>query len=167
MLTFRQFCIRESASTSPCHTLGVSSDASENEVKTAFRKLAILFHPDKHQAKPDRRDYEDIFKILHAAKQELDRVTDPQLRRMDLGCRDDGSPSPWASGSHGKVTSPGVEPEAAPVPERQPREFRPENAARDYSAKMREIRAYYTSLGKENSPEHIAASKAARAEFYQ
>jgi len=167
MLTFWQFCIQEAASTSPCHTLGVSSSASSEEVKSAYRKLATLFHPDKHQAKPDRKDYEDIFKIVVAAKGELDRVTDPQLRKKDLGCRDDGEPSPWENGDHGQVVPPGVEPEVVPQPERAPREFRPENAARDFNAKMQKIRAYYKSLGQENSPEHIAASRAARAEFYQ
>ena len=179
MLTFRQFCIQEKASTSPCHTLGVSSHATPEEISSAYRKLAVLFHSDKHYAKPDRQAYEDIFKIITGARETLNKVTDPEKRRSmyirpgedepRLGCRDDGAPSPWADGDHGQgePRAPGVEPEADPVPERQPREFRPENAARDYSAKMREIRAYYTSLGKENSPEHIAASKAARAEFYQ
>src|ERR1043165_9351597 len=45
-------------------TLGVPRDASEVEIKVAYRKLALRFHPDRN---PDDRVAEDRFKELSAA----------------------------------------------------------------------------------------------------
>jgi molecular chaperone DnaJ len=39
--------------------LNVNRDADEDEVKKAYRKLAIQFHPDKN---PDNKEAEDKFK---------------------------------------------------------------------------------------------------------
>src|ERR1700710_137238 len=53
--------------------LGVSRDCSEQELKTAYRKLAMQYHPDRNSAP----DAEDKFKQASEAYQVL---SDPQKR---------------------------------------------------------------------------------------
>ncbi|GIV27055.1 MAG: hypothetical protein KatS3mg027_0869 [Bacteroidia bacterium] len=57
--------------------LGVSRTASIEEIKIAFRKLALLYHPDKN---PDTKEL--FVKILHA----YEVLSDPVLReKYDRG----------------------------------------------------------------------------------
>ena len=56
--------------------LGVSKNASENEIKKAYRKLAIKYHPDRN---PDNTKAEEKFK---EAAEAYDVLHDPQKRQM-------------------------------------------------------------------------------------
>jgi DnaJ-class molecular chaperone len=65
---------------SPYDVLGVKSEASPDEIRRAYRKLAKLHHPDLN---PGKKDSEDRFKEINAANNLL---SDPDKRkRFDSG----------------------------------------------------------------------------------
>jgi len=47
--------------------LGISKDASEDEIKKAYRKLAMKFHPDAHQDEKAKEAAEEKFKEISEA----------------------------------------------------------------------------------------------------
>ncbi|MBS1615079.1 MAG: J domain-containing protein [Bacteroidetes bacterium] len=55
--------------------LGVTKDAEAEELKKAFRKLAIRYHPDKN---PDDKNAEEKFKQINEA---YDVLSDPEKRK--------------------------------------------------------------------------------------
>ena len=56
-------------------TLGVNRDASEEDIKKSYRKLAMKFHPDRN---PDSKDAEEKFK---EAKSAYEILSDQEKRR--------------------------------------------------------------------------------------
>jgi len=58
--------------------LGVSRSASKDDIKKAYRKLALQYHPDKN---PDNKDAEEHFKEVNEAYEVLSN--DDKRRRYD------------------------------------------------------------------------------------
>ncbi len=96
-------------------TLGIGRDASEKEVRTAFRRLARRHHPDLN---PGDEEAEARFKEINEAHQVL---SDPESRKKydrhganwkHAGeAREDAGPSPftWFTRAQGRREAPGAE----------------------------------------------------------
>merc|ERR1712226_1385551 len=68
--------------------LGVEKKASAEEIKKAFRKLSIKWHPDKHQN--DNDDKEEAEKKYREIVEAYDVLKDPKKKEQyDLGAYDD------------------------------------------------------------------------------
>ena len=55
----------------PYQVLGVSSDASEEEIKKAYRKLSRMYHPDANINNPNKDQAEAKFKEIQQAYQQI------------------------------------------------------------------------------------------------
>ncbi|MFN8243299.1 MAG: J domain-containing protein [Ferruginibacter sp.] len=55
--------------------LGIDKKASQEDIKKAFRKLAVKYHPDKN---PGNKEAEDMFKLVNEANEVLG---DPEKRK--------------------------------------------------------------------------------------
>jgi curved DNA-binding protein CbpA len=51
--------------------LGISSDASESDIKSAFRSLVKQYHPDSQFAKENQKEAEEVFLKIHEAYETL------------------------------------------------------------------------------------------------
>ncbi|MFN3301488.1 MAG: molecular chaperone DnaJ [Patescibacteria group bacterium] len=59
--------------------LGVSKNASQEEIKRAYRELVKKYHPDKYYGKPEYKEMNEKFKKINEAYQVL---SDPEKRRL-------------------------------------------------------------------------------------
>ncbi|XP_046901380.1 dnaJ homolog subfamily B member 5 [Hypomesus transpacificus] len=79
--------------------LGVSSDSNEDEIKRAYRKMALKFHPDKNS----EADAEDKFKEIAEAYEIL---TDPKKRSIYDQFGEEGLKNGGGMSMSGQTNSP-------------------------------------------------------------
>lgn len=60
-------------------TLGIEKTATEQDIKSAFKKLAKQYHPDKAKGEAQKKEFEDKFKEINEAYQIL---SDAQKRKQ-------------------------------------------------------------------------------------
>ncbi len=86
----------------PYHVLGVSKDATEAEIKRAYRKIARQYHPDRN---PDDAAAEERFKAIQAAYEAIGtaeaRSEHDQRGRMEEMFRGGRGGSPFGGGFGG------------------------------------------------------------------
>ena len=64
-----------------CHyeVLGVERNAPESDIKKAYRRLALKFHPDKNQD-----NVEECTRLFNAVQQAYEVLSDPQERAWSV-----------------------------------------------------------------------------------
>eukprot|EP00798_Chlamydomonas_sp_ICE-L_P030689 gene30689-35716_t len=77
--TGQNFELKDECPFSYYATLNVPRDAPHEEVNRAYRKLATVFHPDKHQDPDLKEKAQDAFARVHEAYSVL---SDPQRRQI-------------------------------------------------------------------------------------
>ena len=57
--------------TDPYSILGVSRDASDEDIKKAYRKLSRKYHPDANINNPNKAQAEEMFKTVQQAYNQI------------------------------------------------------------------------------------------------
>ncbi len=91
--------LAEGSASSYYAALNVPPDASQDEINKAYRKLAGVFHPDKHAGGALKEKARDAFTRLQEAYEVL---SDPQRRQVGgAGCAGCAGCAPRATGATG------------------------------------------------------------------
>lgn len=83
--------------------LGVNSNASDNDIKKAYRKLAKKYHPDRHSNSSDdvKKEAEDKFKDISKA---YNTLSDPDKKKQYDMFGEDGPQFSSSSGNSGGMS---------------------------------------------------------------
>ncbi len=80
----------------PYKVLGVSRDASDDEIKKAYRQLSKKYHPDANINNPNKDKAEEMFKLVQEAYQQI-----MYERQHPYASRSNGNSSSSGSGTNG------------------------------------------------------------------
>ena len=81
--------------------LGVTSQASEEEIKKAYKKAALKYHPDKQAGKSDE-EKESAEKMFKSIGEAYECLSDPEKRsRYDSGVEVEDLDNPHAGSGFG------------------------------------------------------------------
>ncbi|KJP85514.1 hypothetical protein AK88_04865 [Plasmodium fragile] len=86
--------------------LGVSKDCTTNDLKKAYRKLAMMWHPDKHKDVKSKKEAEEKFKNIAEA---YDVLSDEEKRKIYDAYGEEGLKGSIPTGGNTYVYS-GVDP---------------------------------------------------------
>ncbi len=84
--------------TDPYSVLGVARDASEEEIKKAYKALSRRYHPDANVNNPNRDQAEERFKEIQAAYQQIMKERTSDYRESGYGNGTGGSSAYGGSG---------------------------------------------------------------------
>jgi DnaJ family protein C protein 11 len=76
--------------------LNCHKTASEDDIKNAYRKRSLLFHPDRFQSEQDRVNAQEMFQIVHKAYEVL---SNPTRRYMYDKYGAEAADTPWEVGN--------------------------------------------------------------------
>ena len=85
----------------PYEVLGVSYNATDDEIKKAYRTLSRKYHPDANVGNPNQEAYEEKFKEVQQAYQ---IIMDQRQGKNQEGTQYTGA-SPWGFGGFGEYYS--------------------------------------------------------------
>lgn len=81
--------------------LGVRQTATEGEIKTAYRKAALKYHPDKHASKTEEEKAE-AEKMFKSANEAYEVLSNPEKKSLyDSGVEVENLDNPHAGGYSG------------------------------------------------------------------
>ena len=85
--------------------LGVEKTATDDEIKKAYRKLALKWHPDRNQESEEQKQKADkMFKDINEAYSVLSEPD--KRRRYDMGAYDPSDPNGFPGGGGGMNVDP-------------------------------------------------------------
>ena len=131
------------------YILGVDEGASDQDIKIAFRKLSVKFHPDKN---PDDEFFEKMFKNINEAYEILS--DDRKRRSYDLERRHVGRTKRTNTDRTPKIISFSVNREIINIGEPIILSWKVKNAAKVYltgisgASHPKELRQYLLGRGK-------------------
>ena len=93
----RQTVVKSMAEQNPYEVLGVNRNASDGEIKRAFRKLARQYHPDRNQgdggAESKFKEVQAAYDAIGTSEARREHDQQEQMRNMFGGGRGRGGPS--------------------------------------------------------------------------